>query len=785
MAAGVSLQSGDFNSASLHSINFTGAGSTIAASGDATFSGSYTNEINGTLILTGTGPALLLASVPLGNVTVNGSVVLANDLELKGNMVIGPAGILDVDVVNDYSIICTGNWTNNNGAAGFLARQAAVTFNGSTTRIIGSTTWYQFVYEVIGGTIRFSNNPDLHTFSNLFRVYSTGANITITKDDLPGTDPGDPPVFPAQRDRFWDIALLPGATLEMNNVTVYYSNADQYPIIAPGSVTVSPYTTYFNFKWLSGLTLVYSYTEDSDRNGKIDRIRVQAAASIGNNFTGFTAEVSGYEVLGYSRPTPGANFYILLREKPYTDTDVKPSWNIVQNTTLADEATNLRLAQTITQPLPMVPTDTAQPRIAYTLSVPDYPQLFIHFSETVYDAGAAAFALSGGPTVSSGATFPNKELLLGLSAGFGLGALASGAETVTLSDARDNATPPFDESSTNISLPQPTYPVDYTYSSYAVTGPGLEPPNRIDAAPIGAAIHRVSDVLISIPPSAASPNSFFIWPIWAKDEGFLPGSGTDWETLSPSDSASLTVGLVRAFDGTQWLRDQNITIQSRLAAGLDPAALLLDANVAPELRGAASGLWLPTHSESSFSGLASFPNAGAEVSPPPLSLGSGLWNHELSSTSAKISDRAVVEFWYRLAAPAPIDLYAGRLDVAPGAPIPADWYRRVRPFGFSIRELLTQRSGVTILNNVIDPTKGERMRLNYVLSSAGQVTITVFTLDGDVVQVLQRGRQNPGDYTVNWDGRNRAGNAVARGVYFIRIVAPGIDEIRKVMVVKD
>jgi flagellar hook assembly protein FlgD len=92
---------------------------------------------------------------------------------------------------------------------------------------------------------------------------------------------------------------------------------------------------------------------------------------------------------------------------------------------------------------------------------------------------------------------------------------------------------------------------------------------------------------------------------------------------------------------------------------------------------------------------------------------------------------------------------------------------------------------VSILNNVIDPTRGERTRLNYIIDEAGPVTITVFTLDGDVVQTLQRGRQNPGDYTVNWDGRNRAGNSVARGIYFIRIVAPGIDEIRKVMVVKN
>jgi hypothetical protein len=38
---------------------------------------------------------------------------------------------------------------------------------------------------------------------------------------------------------------------------------------------------------------------------------------------------------------------------------------------------------------------------------------------------------------------------------------------------------------------------------------------------------------------------------------------------------------------------------------------------------------------------------------------------------------------------------------------------------------------------------------------------------------------------VSWDGRNRAGQAVSRGVYFIRIVAPGIDEIRKVLVAKN
>jgi flagellar hook assembly protein FlgD len=65
------------------------------------------------------------------------------------------------------------------------------------------------------------------------------------------------------------------------------------------------------------------------------------------------------------------------------------------------------------------------------------------------------------------------------------------------------------------------------------------------------------------------------------------------------------------------------------------------------------------------------------------------------------------------------------------------------------------------------------------------VTITVFTLDGDVVaRLANSSSQAAGDYVVSWNGRNLSGAAVARGLYFVRIVAPGLDEIRKVLVVR-
>ena len=91
---------------------------------------------------------------------------------------------------------------------------------------------------------------------------------------------------------------------------------------------------------------------------------------------------------------------------------------------------------------------------------------------------------------------------------------------------------------------------------------------------------------------------------------------------------------------------------------------------------------------------------------------------------------------------------------------------------------------MTISNNVIYPLQNERTSITYELDRSGMVTAQVFTLDGNLVQVLHRGRQAAGQYVFHWDGTNMSGQVVARGLYFIRVVGPDIDEIRKVLVVK-
>jgi hypothetical protein len=108
----------------------------------------------------------------------------------------------------------------------------------------------------------------------------------------------------------------------------------------------------------------------------------------------------------------------------------------------------------------------------------------------------------------------------------------------------------------------------------------------------------------------------------------------------------------------------------------------------------------------------------------------------------------------------------------------------VRPFEYAYHSLIEQRGQVTITNNVIHPASGETAYLHYMMPRSGKITVTVFSLSGDIVNVLASGTQAPGEYTTAWDGKNRGGRIVARGIYFIRAVGPGFDEIRKVLVVR-
>ena len=106
-------------------------------------------------------------------------------------------------------------------------------------------------------------------------------------------------------------------------------------------------------------------------------------------------------------------------------------------------------------------------------------------------------------------------------------------------------------------------------------------------------------------------------------------------------------------------------------------------------------------------------------------------------------------------------------------------------WSFKMQKQKSQRGGVTVLNNVINALKAEKMTLQVDMPSAGTLNVIIMTLDGDIVKYLHHGQTESGSHYFTWDGTTKNGGLTARGLYFIRVFGNGIDETRKVMVVKD
>jgi hypothetical protein len=243
-------------------------------------------------------------------------------------------------------------------------------------------------------------------------------------------------------------------------------------------------------------------------------------------------------------------------------------------------------------------------------------------------------------------------------------------------------------------------------------------------------------------------------------------------------------GIIAAneFDGSGQLLERTtrlqITIQDPVNYSL-PLQLYVDADVAAQYTGDTFGndFWLPEDSTL----IAQPDTAITEVLPAnsgaqrylPVETTGGVNEFLIPEDDPAMEGGSLVEL-----VPTISGIPAARLEEA-GDP------RSFIPFAFTVQPFAEQRSGVTILNNVIWPERGDVTLLTYELPRAGVVTVQVLTLDGQLVSVLQRGRQAAGRQMVSWDGTNASGQMVASGLYFIRVVAPDIDEIRKVIVGKE
>lgn len=686
-----------------------------------------------------------------------------------------------------------GSFQNRSGAAsGFKHGRGTVNFVGSHPAFIyGRNTFFKFNINEKHGTDKYVGGKIVYFQRHSDAVTDdapipdnepvTGiANHREAEINILGDAFGGPPTAAAppergvtlpnssewvylvssEKGKYWLFDKEPRAGISLKHVYIRNSDARIHPqsvphneqILNPDGTTSARRIVIVEDSraWLRFIVVEKSVTEDSDANGRIDRILVTTDSPMKRKADGayenLEITVKGYTIAKYEDGPGSTQFYIHLEEGNTLDTGAVPPWSIDADDSSIYAGAEQDLLKLKAGKEEETPEDGAPPIIGYALAVADSPrnEVFIRFSEPVTDNDGNwnnNFTFFTGPS-------PSNNVSVRPGGGTRLEeAVIKLEKPVTLEDI-------------------------YKNREFSVS-------NVEDAA--GNALrydkHRVSDLALGI-----------------------TGNGIVQPTAATGHGGGRKVGAVVKFDGTDFLEADTIRIEAarRKPPGSDPMPdpkIVYDNSVSAAAR--ANGLWLPEFNErnnpaptrprgGTFSGLVPrpWPHTKNEKMDPVS--GSGrLFEYKWPADHGEIVNNTDLEFFFYLPSPASSpnhgNLYAARLidDTA------SDWYRGVRPWSLLIRDIITQAGGITVLNNIINPLRGEKASLQYQVTDGGTVTIQVFDLSGDMVEILQRGYQEPGEYSVSWNGRNRGGGVAARGIYFIRYVGPGgIDQIRKVLVVK-
>ena len=77
-----------------------------------------------------------------------------------------------------------------------------------------------------------------------------------------------------------------------------------------------------------------------------------------------------------------------------------------------------------------------------------------------------------------------------------------------------------------------------------------------------------------------------------------------------------------------------------------------------------------------------------------------------------------------------------------------------------------------LLSNYPNPFNSST-NIQFELAAGGNITLAIYDALGRQVKTLTDYQASPGKYTLNWDGTDGSGRAVASGRYYIRAMAQG------------
>jgi flagellar hook assembly protein FlgD len=74
--------------------------------------------------------------------------------------------------------------------------------------------------------------------------------------------------------------------------------------------------------------------------------------------------------------------------------------------------------------------------------------------------------------------------------------------------------------------------------------------------------------------------------------------------------------------------------------------------------------------------------------------------------------------------------------------------------------------------------------IDYTLAKSGNVTLSIFNVNGELVRTIQNGHQVAGNYSIDWNGLNNSGNPAHSGVYFYRLQTEGFTATQKMFMLR-
>ncbi len=98
---------------------------------------------------------------------------------------------------------------------------------------------------------------------------------------------------------------------------------------------------------------------------------------------------------------------------------------------------------------------------------------------------------------------------------------------------------------------------------------------------------------------------------------------------------------------------------------------------------------------------------------------------------------------------------------------------------------MDQQPGVSVSTSEVKPgLQAGPQGSTLTLAEGGSVIVEIFNVTGRRVKTLVNANLARGPHTLRWDGRDDSGRRMPEGIYFYRVQAPGLQTVKKVLLVR-